>query len=72
MMTNMIKQPFGVVARPCAPIQGAPSRLHGTTVVLLASSAAPIRGGAVGDVKGGAVGDVKYGGPGSRAWSPPV
>jgi hypothetical protein len=64
MMTNMIKKPFGVDARPCAPIQGAPSRLHGTTVVLLASSDAPIQGGAVGDVK--------YGGPGSRAWSPPV
>jgi len=64
MMTNMIKKPFGVDTRLCAPIQGAPSRLHIATVVLMASGAVQFQGGAVGDVK--------YGGQGSRAWSPPV
>ena len=65
MITNTVKKPFSdVVALPCALIQGASPRLHVATVVLMASGAAPITGGAVGDVK--------YGGSGSRAWSPPV
>jgi hypothetical protein len=65
MITNTVKKPFSdVTALPCAPIQGASPRLHVATVVLMASGAAPITGGAVGDAK--------YGGSGSRAWSPPV
>jgi hypothetical protein len=65
MNINTVKKPFGDnAALPCAPIQGASPRLHVATVVLMASGAAPI--------KGGAVGDAKYGGSGSRAWSPPV
>ncbi|TCO34259.1 hypothetical protein EV652_102325 [Kribbella steppae] len=65
MNINTVKKPFSkVVALPCAPIQGASPRLHGATVVLMASGAAQF--------KGGAVGDAKYGGSGSRAWSPPV
>ena len=65
MNTNTVKKPFSdVAALPCARIQGASPRLHVATDVLMASGAAPI--------KGGAVGDAKYGGSGSRAWSPPV
>lgn len=64
MNTNMTKKPIGDVALPCAQIQGAPSRLHVATVVLLAVGSSTFRGGAVGDAK--------YGGQGSRAWSPPV
>ncbi|MEV8375613.1 hypothetical protein AB0P21_22945 [Kribbella sp. NPDC056861] len=64
-MVNITMKPNGVsAAQPCAPIQGAFSRLHVETVVVLANVTAQI--------KGGAVGDVKYGGQGSRAWSPPV
>ncbi|GAA2825971.1 hypothetical protein [Kribbella solani] len=65
MITNTVKKPFSdAAALPCAQIQGASPRLHVATVVLMASGAVQI--------KGGAVGDVKYGGSGSRAWSPPV
>ena len=65
MNINTVKKPFSdVAALPCAPIQGASPRLHGATVVLMASGTVPFAGGAVGDVK--------YGGSGSRAWSPPV
>jgi hypothetical protein len=65
MITNTVKKPFShAAALPCALIQGASPRLHGATVVLMASGAVQF--------KGGAVGDVKYGGSGSRAWSPPV
>jgi hypothetical protein len=64
MITNMTKQPFSACTRQRALIQGAPSRLHVATVVLMAIGTAP--------VQGAAVGDAKYGGQGSRAWSPPV
>jgi hypothetical protein len=62
---NIVKKPFSdAVALPCAQILGAFPRTHLAAVVLMASGAA--------QVQGGAVGDAKYGGSGSRAWSPPV
>ncbi|TCC60357.1 hypothetical protein E0H73_20695 [Kribbella pittospori] len=62
---NIAKKPFSdAVALPCAQILGAFPRTHLASVVVMASGAAPIQGGAVGDAK--------YGGSGSRAWSPPV
>ncbi|WP_460665358.1 hypothetical protein [Kribbella swartbergensis] len=65
MITNTVKKPYAdAAALPCAQIQGASPRLRVATVVVMASSAAPFQGGAVGDVK--------HGGSGSRAWSPPV
>jgi hypothetical protein len=64
-MNTMIRKPMSdTAALPCAPIQGAPSRLHVATVVLLAPTYAQF--------EGGAVADVKRGGQGSRAWRPPA
>ncbi|TDO35692.1 hypothetical protein EV643_122103 [Kribbella sp. VKM Ac-2527] len=64
-MNTMIRKPKSdMTALPCALIQGAPSRLHVATVVLLAPDYAQF--------EGGAVADVKRGGQGSRAWRPPA
>lgn len=63
-MNTMTKQPFSACTDMCAPTQGAPSRLHDATVVLLVVGSARVRGAAIGDAKNG--------GQGSRAWSPPV
>ena len=63
-MINTMQPKIGAAALSCAQIQGAPSRLHVATVVLMASDYVPFRGGAGTDVK--------RGGQGSRAWRPPA
>jgi len=64
MFSPNAKQSFTACTDMSALIQGAPSRLHDATVVLLAAVYVPVRGAAIGGCKNG--------GQGSRAWSPPV